>query len=457
MTATDYQSFLTSKSQSGSDSGFAPLWLPDFLFPFQRALVEWAVRKGRAALFADCGMGKSPMQLVWAENVIRHTNGKILLITVLGDSAQMVEEGRKFGVEVYRSRDGKFASTARIVLTNYERLHYFTPTDFDGVVCNESSILKNFDGKTKAAVTEFMRTRPYRLLCTATAAPNDYVELGTSAEALGEMGFQDMVTRFFKQTTKKDRLGWGRTKFILKGHADHGFWRWVCSWARAVRKPSDLGYDDGPFILPELVTREHVVRAKPRTDVLFDLPAMTMEEERAERRRTLPERCEKVAHLVDHKRPALVWCHLNDEGNLLESLIPGAVQVSGADSDDKKEESFAAFAAGQIRVLISKPVLAGFGLNWQHCSHETFFPSHSFEQWYQAVRRCWRFGQKNPVTVDVVTSPGEEGVLGNLQSKQQAAERMFANLVELMGNHMTIDRTGYGNESPVLPIWMGVA
>ncbi len=452
-----YATFLNSKAQSGQDAGFVPYWLPDFLFDFQRSLCEWAIRKGRAAILADCGMGKSPMQLVWASNVARHTNGRVLILTVLGDSAQMVDEGRKFGVDVHRSRDGKFPGNARIILTNYERLHYFTATDFDGVVCNESSILKNFDGKTKAEVTEFMRTRPYRLLCTATAAPNDYVELGTSAEALGEMGFSDMLTRFFKQTTAKDRLGWGRTKFHIKGHAEHGFWRWVCSWARAVRKPSDLGFDDGPFILPPLTTNEYIVKPKTkRPGVLFDMPAMTLEDEREERRRTLPERCERVAELVNHKRAAVVWCHLNDEGDTLTDLIPGSVQVSGADSDEAKEEAFQAFAAGQIRVLVSKPVIAGFGLNWQHCSHQTFFPSHSFEQWYQAIRRCWRFGQKNPVVVDVVTSEGEAGVLGNLRSKAEAAEKMFDNLVRLMHDHQSIDRTSYGDEPTTLPEWLRV-
>lgn len=451
-----YDRFLSGKAQVGGDHGFEPVWMPDILFDFQRALTAWAVRRGRAAIFADCGLGKSGMQLVWAENVVRHTNRPVLVLTPLAVGGQTVREAEKFGVSAVRSGDGKVPAGARVVVTNYERLTKFDPADFAGAVCDESSILKDFNGKRKGEVTEFMRTLPYRLLCTATAAPNDHDELGTSAEALGELGYQDMIGRFFQKQTQKDHLGWGRTKYKLKGHAETGFWRWVCSWARAVRRPSDLGFNDGRFVLPELVTREHEVRAAvAASGRLFDVPAYSLEEQRDEQRRTLGERCGKVAELVGSTgQPAVCWCHLNDEGDELTRLIPGADQVSGADADEAKEEKLLAFAAGEIRVLVTKPKIAGFGLNWQHCAHQTYFPSHSFEQWYQGLRRCWRFGQTRPVTVDVVTTEGAAGVLANLRRKGEQADEMFAELVRLMNDSLRVERSTYGNKPQEMPAWL---
>lgn len=457
--ATDYQTFLRGKGQLGGDHGFAPLWLPDFLHGFQAHLDDWAIRRGRAAIYADCGMGKTPMFLVWAENCVRHTNRPALAVTTLGDSAQTISEAEKFGVEAVRSKDGRFKPGARVVVTNYENLYKFDPNDFGAGALNESSILKNFNGKRKAVATEFLRTLPLRLLLTATAAPNDYVELGTSSEAIGELGHMDMLSKFFKNdqgTNQGQRLFSQESKWRFRGHAETPFWRWVCSWARAVRKPSDLGFADGPFVLPPLETVEHVVAARtPRPDTLFDTHASTLDEQREERRRTLNERCERAAELVAGTgQSAVCWCDLNDEGDLLEKLIPGAVQVSGSDSDDAKEEAFAAFAKGQIRVLVSKPRIAGFGLNWQHCAHQTFFPSHSFEQYYQAVRRCWRFGQTRPVRVDVVTSPGEAGVVANLKRKADQAEVMFARLVALMNDPLHMDRGNPFTKRTEAPKWL---
>lgn len=450
----DYTSFIARKSQVGVSAGFDPLWIPGFLFDFQASLVDWAVRKGRAAIFADCGLGKTAMQLTWAENVVRKTNGRVLILTPLSVAAQTVREAEKFEIEAVQSRDGKLGQ-ARVVVTNYEKLHLFNSGDFDGIVCDESSILKNFDGTTKAKVTDFARTLPYRLLCTATAAPNDYVELGTSAEALGEMGYMDMITKWFKQTTTKDHLGWGRTKYAMRPHGEKDFWRWVCSWARACRKPSDLGFEDGPFHLPPLDVREHVVDSRTkRPGMLFDMPAMTMDEQREERRRTIDERCEHVARLVDHKDAAIAWCHLNDESEKLRRLIPGSIEVSGKDSDDEKEEKLAAFLSGQARVLISKPVVFGFGLNLQHCAHQTFFPSHSFEQWYQAVRRSWRFGQTRGVAVDIVTTEGERGVSDNLARKAAQADAMFGRLVDLMHDQLSVDRSTKFARRANMPDWL---
>jgi hypothetical protein len=313
-----------------------------------------------------------------------------------------------------------------------------------------------------------MRKLPYRLLCTATAAPNDYIELGTSSEALGELGHTDMLMRFFKndQNTIKPTVyrhhGQNfaqldeRAKWRFKGHAEIPFWRWLCSWARAIRKPSDLGYDDRAFVLPPLIEREHLVDAETIADgFLFAMPAVGLKEQREERRRTINERCETAARLVTGTgEKALMWCHLNDEGDLLEELVPDCEQVSGADSDEEKEEKFLAFADGDLRVLVTKPKIGAWGLNFQRCAHITFFPSHSFEQYYQGIRRCWRFGQKRPVKVDMITTEGEKGVIENLQRKADAADRMFNNLVAEMNRELHIERGTKFERQEEIPSWL---
>ena len=468
--ADDYAAFIDRKSQLGAMDGFEPVWMPDFLFDFQGALVGWAIRKGRAAIFADCGLGKTPMQLVWAENVRRQTDRPVLIVTPLAVSKQTIEEGAKFGIEVRRSVDG--TAHHGLTVTNYERLHHFNPADFAGTACDESSAIKSFDGVRRQVVTDFMRKQQYRLLSTATAAPNDYIELGTSSEALGELGHLDMLQRFFKndQNTVKpvrrwtaQKNGWAsqaaggdRGKWRFKGHAVEGFWRWVASWARAMRRPSDLGFDDARFVLPELVEREHLIEARRlREGMLFDLPAVGLHEEREEQRRTIQERCEKVAALVNGTgQSAVVWCHLNAEGDLLERLIGDALQVSGADSDDEKEAAFHAFRTGSARVLITKPKIGAWGLNWQHCAHMTLFPSHSFESYYQAVRRCWRFGQARPVTVDIVTTKGGHEVMANLQRKAVQADQMFEALVGYMNSALAIERSAPFTVSEEVPSWL---
>jgi SNF2 family DNA or RNA helicase len=452
-----YQSFLDRRSQLGTNDGFKPVFMPDFLFDFQSDLVEWAVMKGRAAIFADCGLGKTPMQLVWAENVVRKTNKPVLILTPLAVSRQTVEEAEKFDIGITRSQDGKVGKPC-IVITNYERLHYFDAKDFAGVVCDESSILKSFTGATKQAVTEFMTKKPYRLLCTATAAPNDYIELGTSSEALGHLGYMDMLNRFFRNQQNNSSLGrmhGQAAQWRLKNYAELPFWRWVCSWARACRRPSDLGYDDDRFVLPELIENEHLVETeKLRDGMLFALPAVGLKEQREERRLSITERCGRIADMVETGKPALVWCHLNDEGDLLEKLIPDAKQIKGSQPDEKKEDLFTAFAHNELRVLVTKPKIGAWGLNFQHCSHVTFFPSHSFEQYYQGVRRCWRFGQKNPVTVDVVASTGERNILDNLQRKANQADDMFTNLVAEMNNPVLLARTRDFQQKESIPSWL---
>lgn len=451
-----YNDFIQSKTQFGQNSGFAPVFMPDFLFPFQKALVTWAIEKGRAAIFADCGLGKTPMQLVWAQNVVEKTCKPVLVLTPLSVGAQTVREAEKFGIEAKQSRDGSIA--APITITNYQQLHKFDWQKFGGVVCDESSILKSVDGAIKQQVTDFMRKLPYRLLCTATAAPNDYIELGTSSEALGDLGFMDMLNRFFKKSeqTMSRREEFRSGLYRFRGHSEHDFWRWICSWARAVRKPSDIGFPDDDYQLPELLAVEHMITARTANpDFLFDMPAVGLQEQRAERRRTIVERCEMAADLINHTgKPAVAWCHLNEEGHMLEKMIPGSVEVEGSDSDEFKEETFDAFARGQIRVIVSKPVIAGFGLNWQHCAHQTFFPSHSFEQYYQAIRRCWRFGQKHPVKVDVISSEGEAGVLANLNRKAGQSEQMFSKLVNLINNELRIEKTNNHTKTQQLPQWL---
>ena len=461
---TIYEEFLNSKAQIGGDHGFAPIWIPDFLFGFQKSLVEWAIRKGRAAIFADCGLGKTPMQLVWAENVVRKSGKPVLIATPLAVSYQTVAEAHKFGIEAIRVSDGQIPNGARIVVTNYERLERFKTDDFAGMVCDESSILKNYDGARKAEITEFMRLMPYRLLCTATAAPNDYTELGTSSEALGELGHMDMLTRFFRNTQgnashrtgQRHRLHYVEPGKIwrFKGHAEGHFWRWICSWARAIRRPSDLGFSDDGFVLPPLNETEHLVKTAPRSDLLFDLPAVGLKEQRDERRRTISERCEKVASLAGGTKQVLVWCHLNEEGKTLAKLIHGAEEVAGHDSDEDKEARLMAFARGDLRCLITKPKIGAWGLNLQKCAHITFFPSHSYEQYYQGVRRCWRFGQTRPVHVDIVTTKGEENVLKNLQRKAVQADKMFSALVAEMNNELKIRRTETATKNVEIPPWL---
>lgn len=455
----DYDTFLKRKLDYGAESGFEPLFMPPFLFDFQEYLVDWAVRKGRAAIFADCGMGKTPCQLVWAQNVVQKTNKPVLILTPLAVSHQTLREADKFGIEAIRAAPE--IDRAVIQVTNYEKLHYFEATDYAGVVCDESSILKDFKGKRKSEITEFMRVAPYRLLCTATAAPNDWIELGTSSEALGYLGYTDMLTRFFTHKQPyalTDRVN-KRDKWRLKGHAAKGpFWKWVASWARAARRPSDLGFDDDGFILPPLVERDIQVKAiDPTPGMLFDMPAVTFHEEREATRRTIVERCEMVAERVaENDSISMVWCHLNDEASTLAQMIPHSVEIRGADSDEKKEDAARWFVEGESerRVLISKPRIFGFGLNFQHCTHTTYFPTYSYEQYYQATRRLWRFGQDHPVTVDRIYTNGGMRILEGLARKSRQADQMFDDLVRHMHQELHVENVYERQERIEVPQWM---
>lgn len=475
-----YQIFVKQKGHANAGNGFPVNFMPKTAFAFQQSLIEWAVNRGRAAILADCGLGKTLMQLTWAQNVVQYTNKPVLICTPLAVAAQTCKEAVKFGIEAKQSKDGKHSGG--IVVTNYDRLHYFNSSDFIGIVCDESSILKNVSGATKKQVTRFMSKLPYRLLCTATAAPNDYVELGTSSEALGELTHSDMLKRFFKMLDDKgqkseikaqehaerlieidhnyyQKLAYRVAQTIgqwrLKHHAVDHFWRWVSSWARACRKPSDLGFSDKGYKLPKLINLDHVIKPdKPPKGHLFNVPAFGMGEEKEERRRTLEQRCRFVADLVDHPKAAVIWCHLNEEGDRLEEIIDDATQISGSTPDERKCELYEAFETGQLRKLIIKPKIGAWGLNWQHCAHGVTFPSHSYEQDYQSRRRCYRFGQKNEVRWDTVATEGEIRVLENMRAKARRADIMFDALVTHMNEALKIEKPNHYTQKVEAPQWL---
>jgi hypothetical protein len=455
---SDYAAFLEAKSRLNDPAGFEPIFRPDFLYDFQRTLTEWAIRTGRAALLQDCGTGKTPEELVWAENIIRKTNKPILILTPLAVAEQFVREGVKFGIEVTHARDGKIKPGINVV--NYQRLGYFHPADFAGLVCDESGVLKHHDAKTRKAVTAFASKMPYILLGTATPAPNDFMELGNSAEVLRVMPYYHMLSVFFSHDDKTGNATRAKhqktSQWRLKGHAKRRFWRWVSSWARAIRKPSDLGFEDKGFTLSPLNVIQHTLPSPNTPGMFWAEEAKTLKEQRAERRRTLKERCEKVASLVPADRPFIAWCHLNVEGDLMTKLIPDAVQVAGSEDDEIKEDKLAAFGRGDIRVLVTKPTIAGFGLNWQHCSDISFFPAHSFEQFYQAVRRCWRFGQTRTVNLHIVTSEAESRVLENLRRKEREANDLYDGLIREMSEfQLPKSQTSQQSLDPVqVPAWL---
>ena len=458
-----YTAYLARRAQLGNTHGFSPTHVPDHLFPFQRDLVEWSVLQGRGAIFADCGMGKTAMELAWAQNVHRHTGKPVLVVTPLAVAFQFVAEAEKFGYDAAISRDGSIP--APITVTNYEQLEKFDQSKFGGVVCDESSAIKSFDGKRRQVVTEFMRRIPYRLLGTATAAPNDFTELGTSSEALGELGHIDMLNRFFtnkEQTTdmrgtygNRSRFSLSDTGYRFRGHSETPFWQWVSSWARSIRKPSDYGYDDGAFVLPELVERNVVVESMvPNDGELFSVPAHGLDEERRELRKTLTERVEAAADILNGVGTGVAWCQLNAESEGVTRLVDGAVEVRGSEPAEAKEEKLAAFSRGEIRVIVTKPSIGAWGLNWQHCNRMTFFPSHSYEQYYQAVRRSWRFGQTRPVEVDVITTSATQSIMRSLQRKAEQADEMFSALIAHMNDAARIDREDRFTQPLEVPSWL---
>ena len=414
---TAYQDFLARKLRTAPPCGFEPATLPDALFPFQAAIVRWACVRGRAAIFADCGMGKTLMQLSWAAQV----PGDVLILTPLAVAEQTLAEAARFGIGARIAQD-QAGCGAGINITNYEKLHRFDLGAFAGLVLDESSILKNYTGKVRTEIINGAQAIPYRLACTATPAPNDYVELGNHSEFVSAMTRSEMLSMFFCHD------GGSTQDWRLKGHARRDFWRWVCSWAVMLRKPSDLGFSDEGFDLPPLEWREHLVECDAyASDALFDFESPSMIDRRRIRKGSIEARVAKAAALVaaEPDEPWILWCDLNDESSALADAIPGAVEVSGSDTNEHKTRALLGFARGEIKRLVTKPSIAGHGMNWQTCARMAFVGlSDSYEQLYQASRRCWRFGQKRPVQVHIITAEGEGAVLHNVRRKESDAMAM---------------------------------
>ena len=427
-----YQEFLESKMQLNTFEGFKPIEINPMLFDFQAAIVQWACRKGRACIFADCGLGKSPMQLEWARQVVNHTGGDVLIVAPLAVAQQTQGEGVKFGVDVKVCREQADVRPG-INITNYEMLHAFDASKFVGIILDESSIIKNFAGKYRNYLIDEFRDTKYKLCCTATPAPNDYMELGNHSEFMGSMKREEMLAMYFYNDGSETQ------KWHLKGHAEMRFWEWVASWAVYIQLPSDIGYDDKNFILPEIKFHQIKIETEKAPDgQLFALIAKTLQERIQARRNSVDERVSAVAEIVNElEPPALIWCNLNDESHKAAESISIATEITGAHTNEYKEKSMIAFTKGDIKVLISKPKLSGFGMNWQHCSNVIFLGlSDSWEQYYQAIRRCWRFEQKKTVNVYVVISESEGEVLANIMRKERDAKTMADNMKSCMVDFM---------------------
>jgi DNA modification methylase len=423
-----YKEFIRSKAVAQIATGFEPQAIGPHLFDFQRAIVEWACKRGRAAIFADTGLGKTAMQAEWARQVAAHTGGRVLILAPLCVAQQTVEEEARFGTTIKYCR--KEAQTeGDIIITNYEMVEHFDVADYAGVVLDESSILKSHDSKTRAKIISMFDRTPFRLSCTATPSPNDHMELGNQAEFLGVMTAVEMLAMYFVHD------GGDTSAWRLKGHGKQRFWEWMSSWAVCIRNPDDLGFDGSRYILPGLQMHEHVIDVEDALPgQLFSGIAQTLTERRDAKRQSMNARVQIASELVNsHKRPAIVWCHLNDESKALAQAIPDAVEVTGSMSADEKESAIMAFTHGEKRVIVTKPSIAGFGMNWQHCADMVFAGlDDSFESFYQAVRRCYRFGQSEVVNVHLVSSSAEGAVKANLERKQAQAIDMAESMVSHM-------------------------
>jgi hypothetical protein len=460
MTVQSYQSFLQTKRIIDQATGMDRLPdLPDFLFPHQRDIVAWALRRGRAAIFAGTGLGKTLMELVWSREVARFTDKPTLLFAPLAVSHQHEREANEFGILARVVTSGGVDD--EIPITNYQKLDHFDMDRFGGVALDESSILKSYAGHYRNRLIEVCRNIPFRLAATATPAPNDFMELGNHAEFLGVMSYTDMLATFFVHDASETRT------WRLKGHAQEDFWRWMASWAVMLRKPSDLGYSDEGYDLPPLIKRMHVIETGSNTDhkgqaSLLPVLAHSLQERLHARRESIGPRVEKAISLTPATNPYVWWCNLNDESEALARGIPGAVEVRGSDSDSEKENKIEAFTKQQIRVLVTKPSICGFGMNWQHCADTGFVGlNDSFEQIYQAIRRFWRFGQMKKVTADFITTDREGAVLANIDRKERDADLMASAMVRHMADLSSIevrgmvrDRPDYSPQEPLaLPAW----
>lgn len=445
----DYKDFIQNKKHLLGSFGFSPNYVPDMAFDFQRHIIETAVQKGRMAIFADTGLGKTLIQLSIANNIIKHTNGKVLILTPLAVAFQFIIEAEKMGIDdIEYSKDGKH--TKKIVICNYERLHYFDKNDFEGVILDESSILKNFDGKIKGQVTSFVKNIKYRYLSTATPSPNDFIELGTSSEALGYMGYMDMLGKFFKNNQNSSDTKNIGEKFYLKPHAEKDFFAWVNQWAIMVKMPSDIGFSDERYILPELKINQHVIKNENLLDIdgqlqMFNKPAKNFNEVRHEVKQTIEKRSIKAVELSKNKT-SVYWVNRNEESSIIKKMDTESVEILGSMSIDKKEDILVNFANGNIKRIITKAKMTGMGLNWQHCNHSVFFPTYSYEQYYQAIRRFWRFGQTKDVTIDMVISDGQTRVLEALQQKTEKAISLHKNLTENVNRSFTDNKKEFNKQ-----------
>lgn len=428
----NYQEFIKSKQHSTDYMGFEPSFIPSGAFDYQEYIIEKCLKHGRYGGFIDTGLGKTLIQLTIAQNCLEKTGRRVLIITPLAVAYQFIQEAQKFDIcEPKYSKDGTL--TSDIVICNYERLDKFNPEDFDTVILDESSILKNFDGRIKSHITSFLKKVKYRFLFTATPSPNDFIELGTSSEALGYMGYTDMLGKFFtnnENTIDPVKMG---NKWVLKGHAEKAFFEWVSSWSMSVRKPSDIGFSDDKHILPELITNtvevdNRDILARDGQFEMFAKPSSRLTDVREEQKQTITERCEKAAEKADSHDTSVLWCNFNDEGAMLSDMVKDSHEIKGSMNIDKKEEMLIAFQKGEIKKLITKPKITCFGLNWQHCGHTVYFPTFSYEQYYQAIRRFWRFGRVDPVEVDLIYSNGQTKVIQSLLEKAKKADQLFSNL-----------------------------
>ena len=435
----NYEQFLQQKRHLLGSFGFEPNYFPDIAFDFQKSIIERAVKKGRMAIFADTGLGKTLIQLSIAQNIVKETNKRVLILTPLAVGFQFIQEAEKLNIpDVYQTLKGEL--NGKIIVCNYERLHYLDSNDFIGCILDESSILKNFDGKIKNQINSFIKKMPYRFLSTATPSPNDFIELGTSSEALGYMGYMDMLTKFFKSNqnsvdSNNRNIG---EKFYLKPHAENDFFAWVNQWSVMIKMPSDLGFSNDRYNLPELIVNNHIIKNQSLIDVngqfqMFTPIAKSMTEVRHEQKQTELKRCEKAIELT-HGKTSVYWCNTNQESQYLKEMDSSAHEIIGSMSIEKKEDILINFAQGNIDRIITKAKMTGMGLNWQHCNHSVFFPTWSYEQYYQAIRRFWRFGQTKDVVIDMVVSDGQTRVIEALQQKTIKAIELYENLTKAVNS-----------------------
>lgn len=409
-----YEEFVRSKVRHVEDAGFAPDQLPSFLFPFQTDIVTRALKRGRFAIFAECGLGKTPMQLVWANEVRKHTGKPVLILAPLAVASQTVREGMKFGINVHHSQDGTIKD---VTVTNYEHITKYNPNELGGIVLDESSILKNFAGKMRKDITAFALRVPYRLSATATPAPNDFMEFGTQAEFLGVGTYTEMLSTYFVHD------GGDTAKWRLKKHAVADFKRWLSEWSVSVDHPRDMGYDTEGYNLPDLIETNIHVDDMHDAESLFEQVAVSLNDQRKQKKKHFEAIAQSVHEVVSNGEQFIVWVDNNYEADAIMSLVPDAVEIRGSDKPEDKSQRMLDFADGKIRVLITKPSIAGFGMNWQQCSNMVFSSiGHSYEQRYQAVRRCYRFGQQRPVNVYTMRYPGDDAIAVNYHRKDNNAK-----------------------------------